>query len=525
MANSPAVKTTKSSSEKINKEDDPPDSFFLKNKISKTKEPLKRLGPFFVSSPTKNMAGDERKILIRPKIRKNGIELNVNGNPFSINYPKNLWRKYPFLSQKLLAENLSFALTLHLPYILDINSLSYQMPEPLIKEVISEGFKNALPATAFSKSKKTSEILNKFSKIEYHFNGEKNRTYQGAQTKVWEGGGRVGVPPQRKTENVAVMLFSFGKDSLLTYGVCNEIGIKTIPFYVKEPLSPIEDYNKEILAKRFFEEFKKKVLFVENGAGQLRDFINNDGYGWELNLAQFGLMGLPIAYVKKARYLFYSNEQSCNYKFLDQEGFWGYPAYDQTVEWILNLQRIVRVLGMKNLKVGSLIEPLHDLAIIRILHHRYPEIAKYQMSCGEDEPEMKNHRWCGNCSKCARVYIFLLANKINPKNLDFPTNMLQLKHKNKFALFEDGTEKSCGYDKARLGRDEQLLAFYLAYKNSYEGELIDLFKKLYLKEAEKREKELKKKYFGIHSTTTVPNELREKTLRIFREELKNLERI
>jgi len=73
-----------------------------------------------------------------------------------------------------------------------------------------------------------------------------------------------------------------------------------------------------------------------------------------------------------------------------------------------------------------------------------------------------------------------------------------------------------------LGRDEQLLAFFLAYKNGKKGELIDLFKSLYLKEAEKREKELKEEYFGIHSTKTLPKELKDKLLNIYKEELKNL---
>jgi len=71
-----------------------------------------------------------------------------------------------------------------------------------------------------------------------------------------------------------------------------------------------------------------------------------------------------------------------------------------------------------------------------------------------------------------------------------------------------------------VGRDEQLLAFYLAYKQGYKGELIDLFTKLYLKEAEKREKELREDYFGIHSTKTLPKELKDKLLNIYQEELK-----
>jgi len=495
----------KSSSTKLREEEDPPSSSrsqTIKNKKTQIKqiEPLPQIGSFFV---VKN----KKKINLKSGFTERGIRIYVEGIPLDIVYPKDIWQKYPLSLKKSLSENLTFFLSMHLPYLLNINVLDYQVPTPSTQKLLSKGFISALPSTALMKPESTSSLLKKFSKIEYYFNGKENSITES---------------PSRKTENIAAILFSFGKDSLLTYSVCNEIGIKTIPFYVKEPLSPIEDYHKEILAKRFSKEFKKKVLFLDNKAGQLRDSVNNDGYGWELNLAQFGLIGLPIVFAKRARYLFYSNEQSCNDGFLDEEGFLGYPAYDQTVEWMLKLQRIVRILGIKNLKVGSIIEPLHDLAIIKILHHRYPEIAKYQMSCGEDMPQMKNHRWCGDCSKCARVYILFLANKINPKKLDFPTNMLKLKHKNKFVIFDGENEKHCGYDKALLGRDEQLLAFYLAYKNGYQGELINLFKNLYLQEVKKREKELREKFFSIHSTVTMPDELKDRVLKIYREELRDL---
>jgi hypothetical protein len=181
---------------------------------------------------------------------------------------------------------------------------------------------------------------------------------------------------------------------------------------------------------------------------------------------------------------------------------------------------MIKNLGIENIFVGSLVEPLHEIAIIKILHHRYPEIGKYQMSCGEVEVEKIENRWCQNCSKCARIYIFLLANGIDPKKVGFKVDMLDLKYKNKFSVFNGKNEKTYGYDKSLLGRDEQLLAFLLAFERGVKGKLIEIFKKNYLKEAKEREKELRKKFFGIHSTRTLPEELKDKVLKIYREELR-----
>lgn len=499
------MKSEKSSSKKIKEEDKPPDSLEFSVVQNKTKQimqvgPVQKLGPFFVSK-------NQRAITIKPGLTEKGIRISATGIPLDIVYLKDIWQKYPQFYKKILLENLTFALTFHLPYLYKVNSLNYLMARPISKSFFFKAFILALPSTALMKKESTSKLIKKFFEIEYRFIQEENVLIPN--------------PLPRETEKTAVLAFSFGKDSLLTYALCRELGIKTVPVFVKEPLTELENYHKERLRERFLREFHQNVLFINNGAGALREA--GEGWcGWELQLTQYALMFLPIVWAKKARYLFFANEQSCNDKFLDKEGFWCNPVYEQSAEWTGQIGDLVHMLGIKNLKVGSLIEPIHEIAIIKILHHRYPKIAKYQTSCFAEKPEAKDHAWCGNCSKCARMYIFFLANNVDPAKIGIPTNMLKLKYKNKFSLFENGNIKDSGYDQSRLGRDEQLLAFLLAYKNGYKGQLIDLFKSLYLKEAKRREGELRKKFFSIHSTNTLPKELKDKVLNIFREELKNL---
>lgn len=447
-----------------------------------------------------------KNLEIKTKINQEGFQICLGRKNFGIIYPENIWQIYPDSLKKSLSEILTFALTLHLPYLFEIDRLIYRMPKVKAKNLILEGFIKSLPATALMKSEKTSKLLEKFSKINYLFEKGENQGFD---------------PISIEQENEAVLAFSFGKDSLLTFSVCKEIGLKTIPVYMEEPITYFENRHKRILAKNFFKEFNQKIIFLKNEAGILREAGKNGWYGWELQLTHLGLFSLPVAFAKRAKYFFFANEQSCNDKFLDSEGYWCNPVYEQSIEWVLKFRKIVKSIGIKNLFVGSLVEPIHEIAIIKILHKRYPEIAKYQMSCGEVEVENEKSRWCGNCSKCARIFIFLLANGIDPKKVNFPHDMLKLKFKNKFSLF-NGKNGNYGYDKAGLGRDEQLLAFLLAYRNGAKGDLIEFFKKFYLKEAEKREKELREKYFGIHSTTTIPKELKEKVLNIYREGLKDL---
>ena len=75
------------------------------------------------------------------------------------------------------------------------------------------------------------------------------------------------------------------------------------------------------------------------------------------------------------------------------------------------------------------------------------------------------------------------------------------------------------YDKAPESRDQQLLAFYMAYKNGAKGYAIEKFKKKFLKEATAREDELYKKFFKVHPALTLTPKLRKEVTSIYKEEL------
>jgi hypothetical protein len=159
---------------------------------------------------------------------------------------------------------------------------------------------------------------------------------------------------------------------------------------------------------------------------------------------------------------------------------------------------------------------------MKILHGRYPSIGKYQSSCDLENKPRNNGRWCADCSKCARIYIFLMGLGINPKTVGFRHNLLAGKYRSLYSIFNGRSIKAYGYDQSKAGMDEQIFAFYLAYKRGVREPLISEFAKKYLKYAAKNEKSFRKKFFGVHSYKTIPSIYKTKILRIFHQELDHL---
>ena len=118
------------------------------------------------------------------------------------------------------------------------------------------------------------------------------------------------------------------------------------------------------------------------------------------------------------------------------------------------------------------------------------------------------------------MYVMMKAVGADPKNVGMKGGMLDKKHEKLYCLFK-GKEVDF-YEKNTQMRDEQLLAFYLAYKNGEKGYLMEKFSKKYLKEAQKREKTLRKRFFSIYDSEVVPSDLKSDLYKIYNKELKEL---
>ena len=98
--------------------------------------------------------------------------------------------------------------------------------------------------------------------------------------------------------------------------------------------------------------------------------------------------------------------------------------------------------------------------------------------------------------------------------------MLTTDCKEYFSLF--GGSDVNTYALTGRGRDEQLFAFYLAWKNGDQSPLVQEFEKRFLEEAKGREDELYKTFFGIHEAITMPKHIHEKVDSIYKEVLSDV---
>jgi hypothetical protein len=175
-------------------------------------------------------------------------------------------------------------------------------------------------------------------------------------------------------------------------------------------------------------------------------------------------------------------------------------------------------------QVGSLIEPLMDMMVQRILVNRYPRYAGYQMSCFAEGAAGKKNRWCHECFICAKMYLLCLAGSVNPRAIGFESSMLTRKHAHHFSIFGGGSEFP--YSRTDDARDEQLFAFFCANRFGAQDELVQDFADSPLAdEAKDRESELFSKFIRIYPAITVAETHQDPLMSIYEDELKQFTKI
>lgn len=440
-------------------------------------------------------------------IIRNGVEIKIKRKTFRVVYPASVWNKFPRSLHRVFADSLTYIATWHFT-LSESEPVVYHFSHPPIEPVFFKLLMYSIPMTVFeNKTEETTKIIKNFynSTYQIQFKGL-NYPFSGKKVK-------------RILKEKAILLFSFGKDSLLTYGLLDELGVAAILIFMREPQSAFENAHKRKLAERFYKKFSEEIIFFPVSVGRLRQSTGLY-WGWDIILSQYAFMLVPYFFAHQTRYMFFGNEQSCNFSTLDPSGYLLNPVFEQSVYAMQHLQDIPKQFFI-NTHIGSLVEPIHEMFITYILHRRYPEIGRFQMSCFSEGGEAKKRRWCGVCEKCARMYIFLRALNISPDRCGFYNgNMLSADKEKYYVIFDQASDSA--YGGSGLGKDEQLLAFYLAYKNGARGELINKFKSLYLPALEQKKDKLIKEYFGIHSSYCLPSRLRGRVSKIFEKEQKKV---
>jgi len=441
------------------------------------------------------------------KKHERGLTIKIKDRKFSLIYPEKVWQSYPREIKGFLVDNLVHLLTINFPLVAGIKKIEYNTSFPLFKTFFHRLVIKSLPHAVEDYDIPTDEIIKQFLSIGYEFKNLKikmNSYY-----------------PEVKER--ATVLLSCGKDSLLSLAVCDEIKLSPISVYVNDTVSPTENKLKIEFGRKISKKFNLKFFVVRNEIEKLNDFEfwNKDEscIGYTHMVTGFCFMALPFTHHFKSKYIVIGNQQDMNFNFYNKDGFLTYPSFDQTKKWMKQQDIMMNSMTSGKVKVMSVIEPLTNIAITRILGKRYEEFSKYQVSCDSlDASDEK--RWCHECSKCARTSIFMKANGLDTKSIGLKNNLLDKKHKELYCLF-NGKETDC-YEKSKESRDEQLLAFYMAHRNKERGYLIDLFKKRFLEEAKSKEDYLFKKFFSLHKSVTMPKKIKNRVFGIFREEMTDL---
>jgi len=444
---------------------------------------------------------DVNKIVIKKTGR--GLAVRFHDKTYDLVFPKNTWSLLPTKLKNLFAQEFGFISTATMPLVSDINNLTYNTPQPLFEKELKEIILHQIPGIADDYEYDTPQTIERFKTIQYSF----ERTQP--------------VDAEASAHDGAVVLLSCGKDSLLTLGVARELGVDITPIHINDTTTPYENSFSLKTVKKIEKSSDINVHIITNNIEKLNDFetwnTSPTCLGYAHMITGFCFLALPFLH-NNASMVLLGNQQNMNFSYRTKQGYIGFPSYDQTTTARHQQQKKLKLLN-KHYRVLSLVEPLTDIAEVKILVSRYPELAKYQFSCNCLDGS-NGKRWCHSCNKCARLCILMLAHGFDVKSIGLHS-MLSRRFRDYYTLFGLNPEID-RYDKSTQARDQQLLAFYMAYTNGVTGQLMDLFKKMFLSEAVAREDELRDTFFKIYKTD-LPGNLRTRLHGILKEELTDVQ--
>lgn len=439
----------------------------------------------------------------------NGLEIVWRGERYQVTYPDHIWEQFPDKLKSVLLDNVTYACSMHLPLVItNLSTLKYTTARPLFEPYFFQNFVRDVPSCTDVDGVSCAEAYQRFLAVRVEFGSDRIRDGRMDSFQVAEK---------------AIVAMSFGKDSLLTFAIAEELGLDPEMIFIHEPSMTYERAHKSALAGEFEKQFGKSLHILEHSTGLLRDYnhlgVPKSEFGWGLQSTEYALLMLPFAYHFRARYLFFGNEQSAGMVYLDDSGKWCiYPCYDQTHIWSCHLDQMTAALSAGQIRTGSIIEPIMDMMIQRMLVTRYPDYARFQMSCFTEDAAGEAYRWCQQCSVCAKMYLLCAGGGVNPAAIGFTERMLSERYRFLYPLL--GGDSNFSYLRSALARDEQLYAFYCASLLGFSDDLISSFRASPLfSEADQRFEELHTVFCSAYDPISTPLELRSRLLTIVNEEL------
>src|SRR3989338_2854066 len=448
-----------------------------------------------------------KPIHVEATIEERGINIIVNGCVLPIVYPSRVWQAYPQQLKEVLRDNIALSSTYFVPQILGKNYIAYNTSRPISEAFL---FKNGIydmPNSALTDGVSSLSYIKKFINTV--------ATFQNNDIHI----PAIDTHRHYPKEESMVIPFTFGKDSLLTVALAQDIGIRPHLVYFIEPAHLYEYQHKKRLKKSFSNKTGLVLEEVKYEPGKMRYgglWNKETELGWGLQTTEYALMTLPFLYFYDAAYIGIGNEYSCGEAGLNAEGvLTHWTGYDQHPDWTSQQSLLVSLVGGASRRVVSLVEPLHEIAEVAILHRRYPKFGQFQTSCLAIGQGAEENRWCQRCEKCGVMYTFLKALGVDVKQTGFTEDLLDKNHIKLFNNLFNSKEPSLFY----AVEEEIYLAMYMARRRGCDGEVLRVFAEKILPKFKQSVEKYSKEFFSAHTTNNLPNDISKQVLQIYNEEL------
>lgn len=364
----------------------------------------------------------------------------------AMRFPGAVWKS--FKGKESLVSELAYVTTLATPLILKHDRVHYNTPRPEYLETYNRCFEKSIPNLTEPIPDETAHaILQRFREVSLHFNGESLHNSFDF--------------PNTRGEKRVILPFSFGKDSLLTLALLRSMDYTVIPVIIDERVLPRGFAMKTLLCRRLAKNTGIQCQQVINEIQLLSDYQVLEQNPTRLYQVQvyfiYLLAMLPFCAYYKAPLIAVNNEYANTLKTIHKNNILAEKRVMQGKEVTRMLSTIIKKIGGGRVRLTNLIGGLGDFAIHRLLHEIYHEFSFYRISC---HMEMTGHtRWCHECDRCARAYLFSVAMGYNTREMEFEHSMLEEEHARYFSFFQ---EPSPGNRYREWTSMEEALAFHMA---------------------------------------------------------------
>lgn len=231
------------------------------------------------------------------------------------------------------------------------------------------------------------------------------------------------------------VLSSGGKDSLVSFGALRELGHEVHPIFVNESgrhwytalngyrhLRAVHPGTARVWTNsdRLFAWMLRRLPFIRPDFSSIR----SDEYPIRLwTVAVFVFGALPLMRKRRVGRLLIGDEHDTTVRV----SFRGIPHYnalfDQSRHFDDQLSQYYRRKGW-GICQFSVLRPLSELLVEKVLAERYPDLLRHQVSCHATHIEGDRVHPCGACEKCRRIVGMLSAIGADPAECGYTAEQI-----------------------------------------------------------------------------------------------------